>query len=293
MKIHKGILYSLLTAFISGTSIYINSVFALKSDPLIFAWLRNFMVFLVLSSVLLLNISVLKNLSKKQWLGLLFIGLIGGGLPFALFFTGISKIGAVNANLINKTLFLWASIMAIPVLKEKINRLELIGFGLIFYPLLGLFQTFNAKPQLGLFLVLGSTLLWSFEYVLARYVMKNYHIRPMVLAWGRITFGLPVLSAIVFMVNPGFVNTVSIDYLIPVLVSSLFLIAFMFSWFQALSVSRVSLVSSVLSVSPLVTLVFQNIFSAKGFSLQDLTNNIFILFGIYLVVRNPFSKYVR
>ena len=116
---------ALSAACISGVSIFINK-FGVTSfqDPILFAGVKNALV-----AILLLGCTLayskkeeLRTLTKKQWRQLITIGLVGGALPFGLFFTGLSMIPAVNGAILHKTLFVWVALLGTLFLREKPRR---------------------------------------------------------------------------------------------------------------------------------------------------------------------------
>jgi len=119
---NKGIYFALLTALISGVSVFLNKFVAAQfKDAYIFTTLKNILVAAALVGVLMIPkiFRELKNLNKKDWLLLILIGLIGGSIPFLLFFKGLTLTSAVSAAFIQKTLFIWVGILAVFFLKEK------------------------------------------------------------------------------------------------------------------------------------------------------------------------------
>jgi len=88
----KGYFLVLSTAIISGFAIFINQFGVKVLDPNIFTWLKNLIVALLLTGLLLVlkDWQLLKKLNKKQWFLLVAIGLIGVSIPFLLFFKGLS-----------------------------------------------------------------------------------------------------------------------------------------------------------------------------------------------------------
>ncbi|MFH1234075.1 MAG: DMT family transporter [Candidatus Diapherotrites archaeon] len=124
MQDRKGIALVLLAALVSGFSIFLNA-FAVKGiEPVLFTALKNSLVAIMLFSlVLLLKSKDLHKILDKRIFGtLVLIGLIGGSIPFALFFIALQSAGAALAGFIQKTLFVFATIFAVVLLKEKIDR---------------------------------------------------------------------------------------------------------------------------------------------------------------------------
>ena len=115
----KGIYLALITALISGVAIFINK-FAVDAihPPLVFTAMKNAGVGLFIIGILLLTPKwkLIKKLTKREIIYLISIGIIGGSIPFYLYFTGLSQIPAINAAIIQKTLVFWVTLVAIPVL---------------------------------------------------------------------------------------------------------------------------------------------------------------------------------
>ncbi|MBT4175080.1 EamA family transporter, partial [archaeon] len=88
----RGILLVLLTAIISGFSIFINKLGVQGIDPYIFTFLKNTLVAVFLFSIIILayQYKKLKQLKLKQWFQLALVGLLGGSIPFLLFFKGLT-----------------------------------------------------------------------------------------------------------------------------------------------------------------------------------------------------------
>jgi drug/metabolite transporter (DMT)-like permease len=170
----KGILLAFLTSIISGIAIFYAKIAVVKIDPLVLTTSRNIVaaMLLVISYWLLGKKQELKNLKKNELGQLLLIGVIGGGLPFFLFFSGLQMVGAQTANLIHKTLFIWVSLLADLFLGEKFNLTYAVSFVLIF---IGNF--YFAKLPLtfgkGEWMILTATVLWSIENILAKKVLRN------------------------------------------------------------------------------------------------------------------------
>ena len=175
-KIKYATILALATAIISGFNSFLAkiAVTAVK-DPVVFTSLKNGIVglFLIGAIIAWKKWPEIKNLNRKQWLMLVAIGIVGGFIPFALFFTGLAHASAVNASLIHKTLFLWVFIFAIPFLKEKITWPQWIGVGLIFLAnlMVGGFNGFKfSGAEL---MILGATIFWAVENIIAKKALAS------------------------------------------------------------------------------------------------------------------------
>src|SRR3989344_9666693 len=116
----RGLIFALFTALVSGFSMFINKFGIKETDPYVFTGVKNIIVALFLLSALFLlkDYKELASLSKKQWLKLCAIGLIGGSVPFLFFFKGLSMTSAAMGSLIQKMMFIFVAFLAIAFLKE-------------------------------------------------------------------------------------------------------------------------------------------------------------------------------
>ena len=80
---------AILTAVISGVSVFVSKIgVSVLKDPILYTTLKNGIVavFLIGLILVLKRWPEIKALSKAQWIKLFAISIIGGSLPFALFF---------------------------------------------------------------------------------------------------------------------------------------------------------------------------------------------------------------
>lgn len=280
----NGIVLAIITSVISGISIFANSIFVSTGDPSVFAFLRNGLVALLLTVLLVTqgNLSALKSCTKKDWEMLLFIGIIGGGIPFALFFSGLSMIGAVNGNIIQKTLFLWVLFLALPILKEKVTKLQLAGYLSLFIGLFVAGGTFRVSFTMGSLLVFTATIMWAVENIIAKVALRRISVS--LVMWSRMVFGLPCLYIALMMTGkaPLIVPSIGVS-LTPLIVSSVLLTIYMSFWYSALKKAPATLVSSILVFAPVVTMILGNVVMKKSISIQQVIPNMFLTVGLLLI----------
>src|SRR3989304_6510613 len=190
----KGIYISLTTAVISGVSIFVNKFAVDTIKPaLYFTSVKNVAVALLIVTIVLATGEWKKiaKLSKKELGYLLLIGIIGGSLPFYLYFTGLSQTPAVNAAIIHKTLVFWVMLMAIPFLKEKVTKWQILGVLMLFAGnvFVGGFKGF--KFSQGELMLLIATVLCAVENIIAKKVLTT--VSPNIVAAFRMGLGSVVL----------------------------------------------------------------------------------------------------
>ena len=60
-------------------------------------------------------------MGRGQWGALAAIGVIGGSVPFVLFFEGLSSATSPQAAFLHKTLVLWVAVLAVVFLGERLQ----------------------------------------------------------------------------------------------------------------------------------------------------------------------------
>ncbi|MDO8480858.1 MAG: DMT family transporter, partial [Nanoarchaeota archaeon] len=121
------------TALVSGFSIFINSYGVKGFDSSVFTFAKNLVVAVALFAILLgtLRWDQLKQLKGKHWAQLAIIGLVGGSIPFLLFFKGLQLTTGQMGSFIHKTLFLYVAILAPIFLKERLSKKLFLGTALL------------------------------------------------------------------------------------------------------------------------------------------------------------------
>lgn len=292
LQTKKGILFAVIAACISGFSIFYNRLIIVKGiDPLIFNIVKNGGTAIILS-ILLFSLPQRKNLFNlpgKTWVKLFFIGLIGGSIPFILFFEGLKTTSAINANLIQKSLFVWVTLAAIPLLAEKLSRWQLVGFFLVFVSnfFLGGFSGF--KFNQGEFLILLATLFWTVEIIMTKIILRGTH--NLIVSWGRMFLGSLVLifSAALWGKLP-LLAQVKTDQILAVSGSVLLLTGYVTCFFKALKHAPANIVTGVLILATPITNVLSAIFITHSLPQMHLLNFVGTVLGIILItlfIRSP------
>ncbi len=277
----KGVLLVLATAVISGISIFINQFGVKLASPYIFAGLKNIIVAILFFSFILFikEWKGFKKLTKKDWLVLVLIGLIGGSIPFLLFFKGLSISGGVQAAFIHKLMFLFVAILAPIFLKEKLKSNSIIGLGFL---VLGSIFLFNIKGSFvfsaGSLLILIATLFWSVEQLLSKKMVNK--ISPRIVAFGRMFFGS--LFIIIFWLFSGqykLLTEISATQISWVLITAALLFGYVFTWYSGLKYVPVTFASAVLVLGAPITSLL-TLLQGKTLALSQVWGISLIFLGI-------------
>ena len=263
---HKGILWALATALISGISVYINKFgVAQVQDPFIYTTLKNSLVAFGFLVALGFSASLreLRGFTPRQWASWVGLGLIGGGIPFLLFFQGLAVASAPSAALIHKTLFIWVALLAAPLLGERLGWWQLGGLGI-----LAIGQWLLQPPAAlswgaGELLIICATLLWAVETILAKKVLVS--ISAQTAALGRMGIGALVMWLFLSLTGRaeraiGLTGT----QWFWVAITAMLLMAYVWTWYRALKAAPASLVTSVLTLGAIITVGLAVPFEGKG-----------------------------
>jgi len=277
---------ALITAVISGFSNFLNkiAVTAIK-DPIVFTTLKNSLVAIFIIGAILVfkKLPEILSLNKKQITKLLLIGIIGGSLPFALFFTGLTKTSALNAALIHKTLFIWVLLLAIPILKERLSKMQWLGISAIFAAnlIVGGFTGFRYNA--GELMILAATILWAIENVIAKIALKD--ISSLTVASARMTIGsIILLSFVILKGGASAMFVLNPEQWLWTLIPSFLLLGYVISWYTALKYAPATYVATLLVPATLITNILSAIFITRAFTLTQFASAILLALGTILVV---------
>jgi drug/metabolite transporter (DMT)-like permease len=243
------------TALISGLAIYLNG-FAVKQlpDAAVYTTLKNAVaaVILIVAAIGLGAARDVRTIERRLWPAVFGVGVIGGSVPFILFFTGLAQASAPSAAFIQKTLFLWVALLAVPFLGERLGPASMVGLLVL---LVG--QALVLPPEriqwgAGETLILAATLLWAAETVIVKRLLGSIPVRSM--AALRMGIGLVVLAG--YLAVSGKVGVLT--ELGPmqwgwVLLTGVVLAGYVATWFGALQRAPATVVTSVLVPGALVT----------------------------------------
>jgi len=281
----KGITLVFGTAIISGFAIFINSYGVKSFDPYLYTFLKNLVVALFLVGLLLglKEINQLKKLKKKDWLLLAIIGLVGGSIPFLLFFKGLSMTAAASGAFIHKTMFIYVAVLAGVFLKEKLPSRLLIACALLLMGNLYFLKFLPSGVQTGDLLVLAATLFWAVENTISKYALKT--LSPRIVAFGRMGIGSVFIAAFLLFTG-GFstVLTLTAFHWRWVLISGVILFGYVTTWYTGLKYINVSTATIVLLLGSPITTLLAFIFQGQGFTVHQLIGAGLLILGVGLAV---------
>jgi len=264
-----GIALAFVTACISGVSIWVNGRgIAHFSDATVYTTAKN----VVAGAFLLLLLLVpgshgrasVGSITRRHWPALLAVAVIGGSVPFVLFFDGLKDSTATQAAFIQKSLIIWVALLAVPLLKERFQWPHALAIVFLLVGQAWLAGLFSASTRghvafgKGEAMILVATLLWSVEIVFVKYLLRS--IPPSVVAAARMTIGAVLLLCWLALTGKlGDLTGLSALQWRWALLTGLLLTAYVATWFAALARAQAIDVTAVLVFGALVTAVLSGV----------------------------------
>ena len=257
-----GVGLAVIAALISGVSIFVNG-FAVKQlpDPAVYTTLKNGVAALLLLGVALIVVrrSEVRALDRRSWAGMALIGVIGGSIPFLLFFSGLAAASAPTAAFIQKTLFVWVALLAVPLLGERLGWFPIVALGILLTGLTLVAPPVGLSWGPGETMIAAATLFWAIEVIVARRLLVRDVPSP-VLAAARLGIGLIVLVGYLAVSGRlGIVAGLNATQWLWALGTGVLLAAYVGTWLAALRRAPASIVASVLVLGAPITAVIQSL----------------------------------
>lgn len=284
MENKKGLWLILGTAIISGISIFINKFGVQGIDSSLFTGAKNLLVAIFLFSLIILakDFKKLKELTKQEWLKLSLIGLLGGSIPFLLFFKGLQLTTASQGSFIHKTMFIWVGVLALIFLKEKLSKGIAIGAIMLLLGNFLLLKMNNFSLATGDWLIMAATLLWSIETIISKQALKT--IDSKVVAFGRMFFGTAIILLFLALTNKlTLALTLTSSQLFWILITSAFLFGYTFTWYSGLKEVKASVATTILLLGSAITTLLELAWGAKITATQ-IGGIILLILGVTSVI---------
>ena len=245
----------LLTAVISGVSVFVNYYAIQGTNSDAFLTVRNATVAIFLLALVPLGRRL--TLPRRDWGRLLLVGLIGGAIPFLLFFRGLQlagQAGAASASFGYRTLFLMAAVIGVVALGERLSLRYAAAAGLVLAGNVLLLSLTAPVWSDGTALVLLATGLWAGEYALSKRLLRD--LDGWTVALGRMGFGAVFLLGFLLATGQiGGLGALTAAHWGWVLISALLLTAFVATWYGGLKEVDLSRASLVLALAFPITWV--------------------------------------
>jgi len=291
-KENIGTIFAIVAAIISGLAIPVNKIFVVDLDPTVFTAVRALFIGIIFFFIASFKIKFnYKKFKKVSWKCLLTIGLIGGSFAFLLFFSGLRLTTAGRGAFLHKPLPLYVTVLALVFLKEKVNRKQFYALVIMF---LGTFLIYVAglspselwlNPSLGDLLVIGATILWAVENIIARKSMIKGESN-FIVSFARMFFGSIILFGVIILQDKiGLLLALTMQQIINLTISTAILFSYVFFWYWSIKLINVSKASILLLLSPVISLVLGVIIFNEPVPTLQMIGSLIILMGAYFVAK--------
>jgi len=288
----SGITLAFAAAAISGLSVFVNG-YGVRAvhDATVYTTAKNLVAALVLGILApaLAGRTVRSGpdvpgrlpRTARQYAGLAAIAVIGGSVPFVLFFEGLARASSTHAAFVQKTLVVWVAVLAVPLLGERLRALHVAAMSLIVGGLVmldGGLRGFHVGD--GELLILAATLLWAVEVVLAKRLLRE--LAPGTVALTRMGAGVLVLLGWL-AVTGRFDNLVGLSGRgwAWALATGCVLAGYVATWFVALSRAPAIDVTAILAAGAVLTALLGLV--VQGTRLPNVAGLAFLLAGAGLI----------
>ncbi len=283
-----GLELILVTVLVSGVSNFVNFKAVQGTD--VDAWIavRNAAVALLLIPLaLLLGGENRSRLGRADWLRLAAIGLVGGAIPFLLYFHGfqlaLAQGSAASASFGYRALFLMASVLGVVVLRETLSRRFALAAGLLLAGNALLLSFSGPLWTDGTGFVLLATAMWAGEYTMSKRALRT--LPSSTVALGRMGFGaLFLLAYLAVSGQAGSVAAFSGADWMTLGLSALLLFVFVTTWYAGLKTVDLSAASALLVLAFPITWALGALTSGSGVPSEQVLGAAAILLGAALVV---------
>ena len=182
-------------------------------------------------------------------------------------------------------------LMAIPFLKEKVSKWQILGVLMLFAGnvFVGGFKGF--KFSQGELMLLVATVLWAVENILAKKVLAT--VSPNIVTAFRMGLGSIVLMSATIITVPQVLQkslALSNEQFLYMGLTVLFLLAYTTTWYRALKHAPAVVVTSVLVSSTLVTNVLSAVFVTHSWNVTLTVQALLIVAGLFIFSKSALNQ---
>lgn len=278
-----------VAALVSGVAVFVNGVAVRHfDDATVYTTAKNLWAGVLLAVALLALSagaaprSVAESERRSAWPWLVVVAVIGGAVPFVLFFEGLALATSTDAAFIHKTLVVWVAIGATIVLRERLRPAHLVAIVLL---VVGHVVVSGGVSLAGMgrgeVLILAATLLWTLEVLVVKRLLVT--IPAPQLATVRMLGGSVVLLA--WLVVRGDLTALagfSAGQWWWIAVTGTTLATFVSLWYRALAAAPATDVTAVLVAGAVVTAVLNTGFRGVPVTI-DSVGYLVLLAGVVMV----------
>ncbi|MFK4088355.1 DMT family transporter [Kribbella sp. NPDC020789] len=288
----RGLALAFGTAAISGVSVFVNS-YGVRAvhDATVYTTAKN-----LVAAVVLILIAVgssarrrtepvaPRRLTPRTWLSLVLVAVVGGSVPFVLFFSGLAHASSTHAAFVHKTLVVWVALLAVPILGERLGVLHYSAIGLLLAGQAALGGGLDGfRFGTGELMILAATLLWAVEVIVVKKLLGS--VRPETLAIARMGLGVLLLLGWVAVSGRWSVLTgLSGHGWLWASLTGLLLAGYVATWYHALALAPAVDVTAVLVFAAIITAALDALVKGTVVTLPAGVGMVLLAAGAALIV---------
>jgi drug/metabolite transporter (DMT)-like permease len=219
---------------------------------------------------------------RRNRIGLGVVAVVGGSVPFVLFFEGLALATSTDAAFIHKTLVIWVIVLATVLLHERVGLLQLGAVALL---LVGQAVLSGGVDQVSLgpgeWMILAATILWAIETVIAKRLLVT--VSPPTLAVARMAGGAALLIGY-GLIRGAFstLGEVTALHLGWIALTAVTLACYVWTWYAALSRAPAVDVTAVLVGGAVITALLET--GIRGVELPPVAGLALVATGVVLLM---------
>jgi drug/metabolite transporter (DMT)-like permease len=288
-RVTGGIARAFAAATISGVAVFVNG-YGVRAvpDATVYTTAKNVVAAVVLVALLAIvaagrRASRPVPLRRPQWTMLAAVAVVGGSVPFVLFFEGLARASSTHAAFVQKTLVVWVAALAIPLLGERLRPLHVAAIATIVGGLVALdggLRGFRFGD--GELLVLAATVLWAIEAVIAKRLLAG--TPPLTVAVARMGGGVVLLVGWLAVTGrlPALGHLGARGWLWSAVTGAI-LACYVLAWFGALARAGAIDVTAILTVGAVITAALSTVVKGTPVSNTGLAGLALVAGGAVLV----------
>jgi drug/metabolite transporter (DMT)-like permease len=277
-----------IAALVSGVAVFVNGLAVRHfDDATVYTTAKNLWAGVILALALVaIPVPPARReatpIQRSAWPWLALVAVIGGAIPFVLFFEGLAVATSNDAAFIHKTLVVWVAVGAAIVLRERLRPAHLLAIALLVvgHVVVGGGVSLSGAGR-GEALILLATLLWAVEVLVVKHLFVTVPARY--LAVVRMLGGSAVmLGWLVVRGDLGALAGFSSGQWWWIAATGTTLAAFVSLWYRALAAAPAIDVTAVLVAGAVVTAILNTGFRGVPVTL-DAVGYLAVLAGVIVV----------
>jgi drug/metabolite transporter (DMT)-like permease len=222
-------------------------------------------------------------LKKKDYVISALLGLLNPFLYYLVVFKAYSLLPAQMAQPLNMIWGIVLALISIPILKQKVRPMDMIAIvisfcGVVVISTEGDISGFQVKSPLGVLLAVGSSLIWSFYWVLNVKDKLDAILRLFL----NFVFGFAYILLSVLFIFP--LKVPAVEGVLGAIYVGLFEMGLAFAlWVKALKLSDKAVdISILIYIVPFISFIFIHIFVGERIMLSSAIGAVLIVAGIII-----------